>query len=156
MLVNAKWFYIFNHLNKSLLILVINAQNGCLCIIIEVKFWGGNRKENDMDEKIELKSQNISFLNQEICIEAKVTVNPDVSVGKVKIECVESEIEPCSKSKSDCEECTIIVSQLIRVQIPITFSATADAVPIATSCKLPGPSEDLPKPGPKKPPHPKN
>ena len=105
-----------------------------VALIMKVKFWGGNRKENDMDEKTELKSQNISFLNQEICIEAKVTVNPDVSVGKVKIECVESEIEPCSKSKSDCEECTIMVRQLIRVQIPITFSATADAVPIATSC----------------------
>lgn len=82
------------------------------------------RKNHDDDDK----NNCTSFLDEEICIEAKVTVHPEVSIGKVKIECLESCIEPHSKyKKKSSEECSIVVSQLIRVKIPIKFSAKAEA-----------------------------
>lgn len=69
------------------------------------------------------KNSICAFLDEEICIEAKVKMNPDVSIGKVKIECLESEIEPCSEQNHSSEECTVHVIQLVRIKIPVHFKA---------------------------------
>ncbi|MDQ1147907.1 hypothetical protein QE429_004734 [Bacillus sp. SORGH_AS 510] len=78
-----------------------------------------------------------AFIDEEISIEAKVKVCPDVSIGKVTIKCLESSIEPCSKHKdSSSEECTLYVNQLIRVKIPVRFSAKVKAEERGISCEL--------------------
>jgi hypothetical protein len=73
------------------------------------------------------KDCSSAFLDEEICVEAKVKINPDVSIGDVKIECLESTIEPKSKRKGASEECTLYVNQLIRIKIPVHFSAKVEA-----------------------------
>lgn len=78
-----------------------------------------------------------SFLDEEICIEAKVTIHPDVTVGKVEIQCLDSSIEEKEGSKiqkKSSDECTIMVSQLIRVKIPISFHVNAGAEVKGVSC----------------------
>ena len=79
--------------------------------------------------------QATAFLNKELFVEAKVTVNPDVSIGPVMVECYEAEIEPISTTKNKSDECTVIVSQLIRVKIPLQFSAKVDAEKNKVGCK---------------------
>ncbi len=79
--------------------------------------------------------QATAFLNKELCVEAKVTVNPDVSIGPVMVECYEAEVEPISITKNKSDECTVIVSQLIRVRIPLQFSAKVDAEKNKVGCK---------------------
>lgn len=81
------------------------------------------------------KSSASAYLDEEICIEAKVTVNPDVSIGEIKVECLDAKIEPYSKSKHAHDECTLIVSQLVRVKIPVRFSAKATTKKSGVSCK---------------------
>ncbi|MGG0790413.1 hypothetical protein ABE132_17190 [Peribacillus simplex] len=93
---------------------------------------GKSKTKNHDDDN---KNNCTSFLDEEICIEAKVTVKPEVSIGKVKIECLESCIEPHSNfTNKSSEECSIIVSQLIRVKIPIRFSAKAEAEKKGVNC----------------------
>lgn len=92
-------------------------------------------KNQKTADKCEEPNNCTSFLDQEICVEAKVTVNPSVSIGKAKIECVDSSIESCSKLNHSSEECTVYVNQLIRVKIPIRFSAKAEAEKNGVSCK---------------------
>lgn len=76
-----------------------------------------------------------AFLNKELCVEAKVTVTPDVSIGPVMVECYEAEVEPISNNKNKTDDCTVIVSQLIRVRIPLQFSAKVDAEKNKVGCK---------------------
>ncbi|AOV06553.1 hypothetical protein [Sporosarcina ureilytica] len=80
------------------------------------------------------KNTACAFLDEEICIEAKVTVNPDVSVGEIEVKCLESTIDPSSKHKNASDECTMIVSQLIRVKIPVHFKANVKAEKHGVSC----------------------
>lgn len=98
-------------------------------------------KNQMTSDKCEETNNCTSFLDQEICVEAKVTVNPSVSIGKAKIECIDSSIEPCSTSNHSSEECTIYVNQLIRVKIPMRFSAKAEAEKKGVSCKPVHPNE---------------
>ena len=77
-----------------------------------------------------------AVFDEEICIEAKVTINPHVSVGQIEIECLDSSVEPSTENiNSSEEECTVIVSQLIRVKIPVHFSAEVDAEKNEVGCK---------------------
>lgn len=66
------------------------------------------------------------YLDEEICIEAKLTVNPEVSIGQIDVECLESTIEPTSTVASASDECTMVVSQLVRVKIPVHFKAIVE------------------------------
>lgn len=92
-------------------------------------------KHSNPSDEYDNKNDCTSFLDKELCIEAKVTINPEVSIGNVTIDCLDATIEPCSQSINASEECTLIVSQLIRVKIPIRFSAKADAEKYGVSCK---------------------
>ena len=67
-----------------------------------------------------------SFIDEAFCIEARVTVKPEVSVGGPTIECLEAEILPASHQPSTSEECTMLISQIVRVTIPVRFSARAE------------------------------
>lgn len=79
-----------------------------------------------------------AILDQEICVEAKVTVSPKVEIGRVKIECVESRIErsPRIKKMGSQEECTLFVNQTIRVKVPIKFIAKVDAHKTGVICNV--------------------
>lgn len=67
-----------------------------------------------------------SFIDEAFCIEARVTVKPEVSVGGPTIECLEAEILPSSHQPSTSEECTMLISQIVRITIPVRFSAQAN------------------------------
>lgn len=69
----------------------------------------------------------LSFIDEAFCIEATVTVKPEVSVGGPTIECLEAEILPSSDQPSTSEECTMLISQIVRITIPVRFSAQANA-----------------------------
>lgn len=73
------------------------------------------------------KDSACTYIDEEICIEAKVTVNPDVSVDEIQVECLEADIERDGKRKHGDDKCTMIVSQLVRIKIPVRFSARANA-----------------------------
>ena len=93
-----------------------------------------HHKHPSKDTHVHDKNIAFAFLDEEICIEAKVTINPDVSVGEIDVKCMESKIEPCLKAKNASDECTMIVSPLIRVKIPVHFKAKIKAEKHGVSC----------------------
>lgn len=81
-------------------------------------------------------------VNQTVCVQADVTVTPDVDVGDVESFCVgDPTIGGCSGDLSPTGTCTFTVSQSICVQIPITFKASAVAVPSGIVCGTPAVGE---------------
>ncbi|MDF2558030.1 MAG: hypothetical protein K0R71_1858 [Bacillales bacterium] len=80
------------------------------------------------------KANLCAFIDGEIGIEAKVKVKPEVSIGEVKIECLESGIEPCSKHEHSSEECTVYINQLVRIKIPIHIRAEVKAEECGVIC----------------------
>ncbi|UWG98629.1 hypothetical protein LPY66_07530 [Dehalobacter sp. DCM] len=69
---------------------------------------------------------------------AGVTIIPDVQVGEVKSFCVDGPfIGACPGTPSPTETCTFDVSQRICVEIPLTFSASAEAEPKGIVCGNP-------------------
>lgn len=82
------------------------------------------------------KDCSCAFLDEEICVEAKVKINPNVSIGDVKIECLEATIEPKSKRKGASEECSLYVNQLIRIKIPVHFSAKVETKEHGVICNV--------------------
>lgn len=75
-----------------------------------------------------------SVVNQNVCIETKVTVDPEAEVGDVRACCMgEPKFEKCEKRGG----CTYMVSQMLCVQFPLTISATASAKPAGIVCCKP-------------------
>jgi hypothetical protein len=88
-----------------------------------------------------------TVVNETVCIQADVTITPDVKAGPVQSFCVDNPmIGACPGMKSPTGTCTFQVSQKICVQIPITFAATATAVPGGIVCGTPDIGE-CPSPG---------
>jgi|GEM_PF-1171957 hypothetical protein len=83
-------------------------------------------------------------VHETVCVQAGVTITPNVDVGDIESFCVgDPMIGRCPGTPSTTRTCTFIVSQNICVQIPLMFSATATAVPIGIVCGTPevGPCE---------------
>lgn len=74
-------------------------------------------------------------VNQKVCIEAKVTVEPEAKVGDVCACCVgKPQFEECGKNLHGC---TYMVSQMVCVRFPLTISATASVKPAGIVCGQP-------------------
>ncbi len=76
-----------------------------------------------------------SIVNQKVCIEAKVTVEPEAEIGDVHACCVgKPQLEECCKKSRGC---TYMVSQMLCVRFPLTISATVSAKPAGIVCGNP-------------------
>ena len=77
-----------------------------------------------------------AIVHETVCVQAEVTITPVVVPGTIESFCVgEPIIGDCPGILVD--ECTFTVSQSICVQIPLTFSASATAVPTGIVCGTP-------------------
>lgn len=76
-------------------------------------------------------------VHETVCIQAEVTITPHVEIGDVKSFCVSGPMIGKKCDGTPMRNCIIDVSQKICVQIPITFSATAEAVPKGIVCGTP-------------------
>lgn len=77
-------------------------------------------------------------VHETVCVQAEVTITPNVVVGKVQSFCVGNPIiGRCPGTPSTTGTCTFNVSQNICVQVPLTFSATAEARPDGIVCGTP-------------------
>ena len=81
-----------------------------------------------------------AVVHETVCVQAQVTITPHVEVGTITSTCVDGPIiGVCPGTPSPSGVCTFTVSQPICVQIPLTFSATAAAVPTGIVCDVEGP-----------------
>lgn len=75
-------------------------------------------------------------VHETVCVQAEVTITPHVEIGDIESFCIDGpRIGPCPGTATPT--CTFTVSQSICVQIPLTFSATAVAVPNGIVCGTP-------------------
>ncbi len=75
-------------------------------------------------------------VNETVCVEALVTINPEVAIGEIRTFCVgDPVIGPCLGIPA--EFCSFEVSQQICVQVPLTFDAIAIAEPLGIVCGTP-------------------
>lgn len=73
-------------------------------------------------------------VHETVCVGANVTITPEVEVGDIQSFCVGGPaIGACPGTPQ--QSCSIFVSQRICVQIPLTFSATAE--PTGVVCEGP-------------------
>jgi len=82
-----------------------------------------------------------TVVHENVCVQGVVTITPSVVSGESKSFCLGNPIIcscPCGCHKQLHKFCTFVVSQNICVQIPLTFSATASAIPNGVACGTPG------------------
>lgn len=78
-------------------------------------------------------------IHDTVCVQAEVTITPNVEVGEIESFCIGGPvIGACPGIPSPTDSCTFTVSQSICIQIPLTFSANATAVPRGIVCGTPG------------------
>jgi hypothetical protein len=78
------------------------------------------------------------LFSETVCVQAEVTITPAVTVGAITSFCVgDPVIGACQGEPSPSNSCAFMVSQSICVQVPLTFSADATAVPLGISCGEP-------------------
>lgn len=83
-----------------------------------------------------------ALVHDTVCVQAEVTIDPSVAVGDIESFCVGGAvIGACPGETAPSDSCTFTVSQNICVQIPLTFSADAHAVPTGIVCGTPLPGE---------------
>jgi len=79
-----------------------------------------------------------ALVNETVCVQAKVTITPNVEVGQIQSFCVDGPmIGICPGTPSPTGTCTFNVSQRICVQVPLAFSATATSDPTGIVCGTP-------------------
>lgn len=77
-----------------------------------------------------------AIVHETVCVQANVTITPNVAVGAIQSFCVGEPIIGACPGEP-VRECVFAVSQNICVQVPLTFSATAIAVPSGIVCSAP-------------------
>lgn len=76
-----------------------------------------------------------SVVSQKVCVEAKVTVEPEAKIGHVHACCLGKPLfDKCGEKHSGC---TYMVSQMLCVHFPLTISASASAKPAGIVCCRP-------------------
>lgn len=104
-----------------------------------------------MSNKCELKKSLVAeengtcprVVNEKVNVCAKVTITPDVKVDEINYFCLGNPtfgscpIEPPTLTPP-ASECCFTVCQKICVEVPLTFSANAQAVPNGIECGEPG------------------
>ena len=81
-------------------------------------------------------SECSAAVHETVCVQADITITPNVIVGDIESNCVgEPIIVTCPGTPTN--ECIFTVSQIICVQVPLIFSANAAAVPTGIICSSP-------------------
>jgi len=75
-------------------------------------------------------------VHETVCIQAKVTVTPNVEVGEIEYFYKGGPVIGACKGEVK-DLCSFMVRQKICVQVPLAFSATAQAEPAGIVCGLP-------------------
>ncbi len=76
-----------------------------------------------------------SIVRQDVCVEARVTVEPEADTGDVQACCVGKPwLEKCGAGPCGC---TYMVSQMVCLKFPLTISARAAATPAGIVCGKP-------------------
>lgn len=83
--------------------------------------------------------ENTAILDEEILIEATVNVSPEVTIGKVEIESLDCSWDFYEPTCSCSDECSYLISQLVRVKIPVRFGAKAEVDSCGVNCSHIGP-----------------
>jgi len=79
-----------------------------------------------------------TVVHETVSVQAEVTITPKVVVGEVTSYCVGNPIiGTCPLDPCPAEKCTFSVSQNICVQVPMTFSAKAEAREAGIVCSTP-------------------
>lgn len=73
-----------------------------------------------------------NVVHEDVCISAKVDIDPIVDIGPIRTHCLSREIIPCDGKCGD--KCSFIVRQHICVEVPMMFGAATVADPIGMSC----------------------
>jgi hypothetical protein len=96
-----------------------------------------NTNENIPMAQVDQPVECPAVVHETVCVQADVTISPSVAVGTIESFCVGGPlIGVCPGTPA--QQCNFSVSQNICVQIPLTFSATANAVPSGIVCGTPG------------------
>lgn len=91
---------------------------------------------NPIQVQQEQVAQCPATVRETVCVQANVTITPSVEVGDIQSFCVgRPRIGSCAGTLQP--SCTFTVSQDVCVQIPLTFSANATAVPAGLVCGIP-------------------
>ena len=84
-----------------------------------------------------------SIIKRKVCMDAKVTLDQDVDLGRVRSFCM-SEPKLVKYRGSSDERCTFVVRQLVCVEIPLKFAANVKAEPAGIACDIAGQCKDKP------------
>jgi hypothetical protein len=69
---------------------------------------------------------NAAFINKNCCIDTKIGVTPDITIGDVQSFCVG---KPRLERNTNCKkECSYMVNQMLCVRFPLNFSAKATVI----------------------------
>ena len=80
-----------------------------------------------------------ALVHDTVCVQADVTISPEINVGRIETFCVgRPVIGVCPGKVPPAKCCSFTVSQNIRVQVPLMFSAYAKATPTGIVCGMPG------------------
>ncbi len=80
-----------------------------------------------------------TVVHESVCVQGTVTITPNVVSGPSRSFCIGNPV--IGRCQGELEpNCTFTVSQNICVQIPLTFSAVATAVPNGVVCGTPRPT----------------
>lgn len=95
------------------------------------------KREFDEEKEMCKRDKGCAVLvNEEVCVEANVKIDPKVHVGKVRAFCEEPMIGKCCGHEC-CEPCEFVVSQTFCVEIPIALDAEIDVDPSGHVCERP-------------------
>jgi hypothetical protein len=88
-----------------------------------------------------------STVHESICVQAEVTVIPDVKIGNIKVFCKDGTLmKVCKKKLKPKKACVFEVNQKLCVEIPLSFLAIAKAEPKGIACGTPKPGKCPKKP----------
>lgn len=101
--------------------------------------------KNEVTLLQDVLAQCPAVVNETVCVQALVTITPDVQTGEIRSFCVGNPmIGNCPGTPSTTGDCSFTVSQRICVQVPLTFSAGAVAEPTGIVCGMPDVGECQP------------
>jgi len=75
-------------------------------------------------------------VHETVCVRADVTIAPKVTVGDIKLYCIGTPVIGMCPGMPTAK-CTFTVSQNLCIQVPVTFSAKAIAIPKGIICGIP-------------------
>ncbi|MBP3320325.1 MAG: hypothetical protein J6K87_01600 [Clostridia bacterium] len=78
---------------------------------------------------------------QDVMIGVPVEIKPFATVGKIHTECISEPViskNLCLCEEKSCDTCKFIITQKIRVEIPVTFGAKTEVSKAIIDCKYNG------------------